>query len=197
MFPGLERDLCGCIWDLKNCKCMYRSRSLSDRQSRRDCLSCVIIKKILSFINKDSQASLAGIARGRQQGQAYSASKTAATRSEQGETWENVDRYREDRKTASGGRGIGKIAIGLGIGLAMGIFAGRMGRTPPPANPESLAAQPAAITTAPSQTVTVAPVETGAIARTISATGTVAAYDLLPLLPQANYRLWRFVRSTG
>lgn len=121
-------------------------------------------------------------------GQAYSASKTAVTpRSEQGETWENIDLDIEDRKTASAGKGgIGKIALGLGIGLAIGIFAGRMGRTPPPANPESLAAQPAAITTAPSQTVTVAPVETGTIARTISATGTVAAYDLLPLLPQAN-----------
>ncbi len=118
-------------------------------------------------------------------GQAYSEAPTAVTpRSEQGETWENVDLDKEDRKTSSGGKGgIGKIAIGLAIGLAIGIFAGR---TPPPASPESSAAQPAAITIALNQTVTTAPVETGAIARTISATGTVAAYDLLPLLPQAN-----------
>lgn len=118
-------------------------------------------------------------------GQAYSEAPTAVTPlSEQGETWENETLDR-DRKT-SGGGGIGKIAIGLAIGLAIGIFgASRIGRNPP-ASPESSGAQPAAMTTAPNQTVTVAPVETGTIARTISATGTVAAYDLLPLLPQAN-----------
>lgn len=135
-------------------------------------------------------------------GQAYSKTPTTVTlRSEQGETSahgvaplcdrENID-LDKDQKTARGGRGeIGKMAIGLAIGLAIGIFASSMSRTPPPTSPQSTvpeksAAQPAAITTAPSQTVTVAPVEIGTIARTISATGTVAAYDLLPLLPQAN-----------
>jgi len=146
-------------------------------------------KRIIKFY-KQRQPSIVGWDSKRETavtGQAYSEAPTAVTpRSEQGETWENVD-LDKDQKTASSGKGgIGKIAIGLGIGLAIGIFAGRMGRTPPPASPQSSAAQPAAITTAPSQTVTSAPVETGTIARTISATGTVAAYDLLPLLPQAN-----------
>lgn len=121
-------------------------------------------------------------------GQAYSEAPTAVTLlSEQGETRDNVDPDKDEKTASSGKAGIGKILIGLVIGLAIGIFgAGRMGRTPP-ASPESSAARPAkAIATALSQTVTVAPVETGTIARAISATGTVAAYDLLPVLPQAN-----------
>jgi len=119
-------------------------------------------------------------------GQTYSeAPKAIAPLSEQEVTWENETRSGDEKTASSGKAGLGKILIGLGIGLAIGIFgAGRMGRNPP-ANPERAAAQPAAMTTAPSQTVTVAPVETEMIAQRLSATGTVAAYDLLPVLSQA------------
>ncbi|MCW6050532.1 efflux RND transporter periplasmic adaptor subunit [Lyngbya sp. CCAP 1446/10] len=45
---------------------------------------------------------------------------------------------------------------------------------------------PVAAQSATAQTVTVAAVESAEVAQTLEATGTVAAYDLLPVLPQAN-----------
>ena len=48
--------------------------------------------------------------------------------------------------------------------------------TPPPAN------SPAPVA---GQSVTAAPVRLGSVTRTIDVTGSVAAYDLLPILPEA------------
>ena len=45
---------------------------------------------------------------------------------------------------------------------------------------------PSATPQATAQTVTVAPVESAQVGETLEATGTVVAYDLLPVLPQAN-----------
>lgn len=45
---------------------------------------------------------------------------------------------------------------------------------------------PSATVQATAQTVTVAPVESAQVGETLEATGTVVAYDLLPVLPQAN-----------
>ena len=76
------------------------------------------------------------------------------------------------------------LMIGLGLGLAIGIVASKMGSTAAtaPVQPATLSSTPIA----PTQTVTTARVETTSIARTVNATGTVAAYDLLPVLARAN-----------
>lgn len=72
------------------------------------------------------------------------------------------------------------LAVGLGLGAAMtmGVTQLMSQRSTPPAEPV-VQENPA------SQTVTVAPVTMARVARTLGATGTVAAYDLLPILPQA------------
>lgn len=72
---------------------------------------------------------------------------------------------------------------GVGIGVAATLVAVHLvsGKSAHPAATAKLA------TVAPiSQTVTVAPVESAEVAQTLEATGTVAAYDLLPVLPQSN-----------
>ncbi|MEG3862635.1 efflux RND transporter periplasmic adaptor subunit [Microcoleus sp. herbarium12] len=73
---------------------------------------------------------------------------------------------------------------GAGIGaaatlLAVHLTAGQKSARPP-------VAAPAAAQQATAQTVTVAAVESAQVAQTLEATGTVAPYDLLPVLPQAN-----------
>ena len=72
---------------------------------------------------------------------------------------------------------------GVGIGVAATLAAVYLvsGKSAPPATTAKLATQ-----TPISQTVTVAAVESAEVAQTLEATGTVAAYDLLPVLPQAN-----------
>lgn len=84
----------------------------------------------------------------------------------------------------SGGRGV---MLGLALGVAVtatgmrfmpNASTGPAAKAPPTAALAS--AKPAA-----SQTVTVAPVETASVSRTLSATGTVVAHDLLPVLPKA------------
>ncbi len=55
------------------------------------------------------------------------------------------------------------------------------GKTASPAATAPAAAEPATV-----QTVTVAAVESAQVGQTLEATGTVVAYDLLPVLPQAN-----------
>jgi HlyD family secretion protein len=72
---------------------------------------------------------------------------------------------------------------GVGIGVAATLVAVHLvaGKSDRPATKAKLA------TVAPiSQTVTVAAVESAPVAQTLEATGTVAAYDLLPVLPQTN-----------
>lgn len=74
------------------------------------------------------------------------------------------------------------LAIGMAIGIVLGV--GVFGnRTTPPADsaPEDAPVE----SSAPAQAVTVAPVESRQVSRTLEATGTVEAYDLLPILPRA------------
>jgi HlyD family secretion protein len=75
------------------------------------------------------------------------------------------------------------VLAGVGIGVAATLAAVHL--MPRQSSPD--AAQAKAATQAPiSQTVTVATVESAEVAQTLEATGTVVAYDLLPVLPQAN-----------
>jgi RND family efflux transporter MFP subunit len=74
------------------------------------------------------------------------------------------------------------LAVGVAIGIALGV--GVFGnRATPPADsaPEDASVE----STAPAQAVTVSPVESLQVSRTLEATGTVEAYDLLPILPRA------------
>jgi HlyD family secretion protein len=76
------------------------------------------------------------------------------------------------------------LLAGAGIGvaatlLAVHLTAGQKSARPP-------VAAPAAAQQGTHQTVTVAAVESAEVAQTLEATGTVAPYDLLPVLPQAN-----------
>ncbi len=74
------------------------------------------------------------------------------------------------------------LAVGVAIGIALGV--GVFGnRATPPADsaPEDASAE----SIAPAQAVTTAPVESRQVSRMLEATGTVEAYDLLPILPRA------------
>jgi HlyD family secretion protein len=75
------------------------------------------------------------------------------------------------------------LLAGVGIGVAATLVGVHLvsGKNARPA-----ATAPAVAQVPISQTVTVAPVESAEVAQTLEATGTVAAYDLLPVLPQAN-----------
>ena len=84
----------------------------------------------------------------------------------------------------TGGRGV---MLGLALGVAVTATGMRFmpnAGTRPAAKAPPAAALASGKPTA-SQTVTVAPVETASVSRTLSATGTVFAYDLLPVLPKA------------
>ncbi len=86
------------------------------------------------------------------------------------------------RGMLSGWRGV---AVGVGLGVALSVggmgFISKQSEEKAPAAAPVAVAQPAA-----SQTVTVAPVEATSVSRMLEATGSVAARDLLPVLPQAN-----------
>lgn len=73
---------------------------------------------------------------------------------------------------------------GAGIGVAATLLAVHLSAGHKSARPP--VAAPAAAQQATAQTVTVAAVESAEVAQTLEATGTVAPYDLLPVLPQAN-----------
>ncbi|TAF31085.1 MAG: efflux RND transporter periplasmic adaptor subunit [Oscillatoriales cyanobacterium] len=75
------------------------------------------------------------------------------------------------------------LLAGVGIGVAATLAGVHLvsGKKAPPA-----VTAPAVAQQATAQTVTVAPVESAEVAQTLEATGTVAPYDLLPVLPQAN-----------
>lgn len=73
------------------------------------------------------------------------------------------------------------ILIGVGAGLLLATLGGRI-LSGGSSQPEPAATEQGDRT--PSQTVTAASVETQPVARTLTATGTVAATDLLPILPQ-------------
>jgi len=88
----------------------------------------------------------------------------------------------EDRESQrpkfTGWRGI---LLGVVIGIILAVGGTRL-LSKPAATPK---AQPTPAALPPQMSVTVAPVETTTVARTLEATGTVAASDLLPVLPQA------------
>lgn len=100
----------------------------------------------------------------------------------------NVDEFEEDlppnlKKPRSKGGWLTPLVIGTGIGLALAFLGMRLlpasqnkGTSPVAQTKESVA---------PSLSVSVAPVETTTVSRTLNATGSIAAYDLLPVLPQA------------
>jgi HlyD family secretion protein len=83
----------------------------------------------------------------------------------------------------SGGRGV---LLGMGLGLALAFIGSRI-VLPGQANPDG--ANPPATTAetsqAPAQSVTVAGVENASISRTLDATGTVTAFEMLPVMSQA------------
>jgi len=73
---------------------------------------------------------------------------------------------------------------GAGIGVAATLLAVQL--TAAKQNARPAVPIPSANQQATAQTVTVAPVESAQVGETLEATGTVVAYDLLPVLPQAN-----------
>ena len=76
------------------------------------------------------------------------------------------------------------LLAGAGIGVAATLLAVHLTAGQKSARPA--VAAPAAAQQGTAQTVTVAAVESAEVAQTLEATGTVAPYDLLPVLPQAN-----------
>jgi RND family efflux transporter MFP subunit len=73
---------------------------------------------------------------------------------------------------------------GAGIGVAATLLAVQL--TGGKQNARPAVPIPSATVQATAQTVTVAPVESASVGESLEATGTVVAYDLLPVLPQAN-----------
>lgn len=76
------------------------------------------------------------------------------------------------------------LLMGVGIGLVVAVGATQLLPAKSGRAPQAGATPTAAV--APSMSVTVAPVETTTVAQTLDATGTVAAYDLLPVLSQVS-----------
>ncbi|MEG4288176.1 efflux RND transporter periplasmic adaptor subunit [Microcoleus sp. C2C3] len=76
------------------------------------------------------------------------------------------------------------LLAGAGIGVAATLLAVQL--TGAKQNARPAVPIPSATVQATAQTVTVAPVESAQVGESLEATGTVAAYDLLPVLPQAN-----------
>ena len=76
------------------------------------------------------------------------------------------------------------LLAGAGIGVAATLLAVKL--TAAKQNARPAVPIPSANQQATDQTVTVAPVESAQVGETLEATGTVVAYDLLPVLPQAN-----------
>jgi RND family efflux transporter MFP subunit len=73
---------------------------------------------------------------------------------------------------------------GAGIGVAATLLAVQL--TGAKQNARPAVPMPSATVQATAQSVTVAPVESAQVGESLEATGTVVAYDLLPVLPQAN-----------
>nr|WP_199295478.1 MULTISPECIES: efflux RND transporter periplasmic adaptor subunit [unclassified Trichocoleus] len=101
------------------------------------------------------------------------------------DTWESEleESVVKRRKPRGGGNilaGWRGVAIGLGLGVALTAGVGAI-RSRPPSTPKASTTQPAP----PSQTVTIAPAKTTNIARRLETTGTVAARELIPVLPQS------------
>lgn len=87
------------------------------------------------------------------------------------------------------GSGWRQIAIGIGVGVAATLAVLHFAPDALNSNPEETQTPAAEAvpeeTAIATQTVTVAPVELASVERTLDVTGSVEAYDLLPVLPQA------------
>ena len=99
---------------------------------------------------------------------------------EQSEVWEPE----EPEASPSKGLRWPTMLAGAGIGVAATLLAVQL--TGGKQNARPAVPIPSATVQATAQTVTVAPVESAQVGETLEATGTVVAYDLLPVLPQAN-----------
>lgn len=100
------------------------------------------------------------------------------------ESWQSdPDEFFSPRRREKGRRAGWKgVAIGIGLGIALTAGVGTvLPKLASKGKPETKTQQQA---TAPSQTVTVATAQSSRIARTLDTTGTVAARDLIPVLPQ-------------
>lgn len=81
--------------------------------------------------------------------------------------------------------GVGMV-IGVAIALGgMGFISQKSNQTPSNTTEETAVKSSVDSLPAASQTVTVAGLKSSRVSRTLEATGTVKAYDLLPILPQA------------
>lgn len=87
-------------------------------------------------------------------------------------------------KKSSQRRSLIPLLLGTGIGIALTVVG--MGLLPTLNSKSGSPVAPAKESLAPSLSVTVAPVETTTVSKTLNATGTVAAFDLLPVLPRAS-----------
>jgi HlyD family secretion protein len=99
---------------------------------------------------------------------------------EQSEVWEPE----EPEASPSKGLRWPTMLAGAGIGVAATLLAVHL--TGGKQNARPAVPMPSATVQATAQTVTVAPVESASVGETLEATGTVVAYDLLPVLPQTN-----------
>jgi HlyD family secretion protein len=80
----------------------------------------------------------------------------------------------------SGGRGV---LIGMGAGILLAVGGMRFLGSQPTPTPAKTAPTPTS--SAPAQSVTVATVETTSVNRTLEATGSVAAFEMIPVSPEA------------
>lgn len=104
------------------------------------------------------------------------------TEAAQDEQWQSdPDEFFSPRKRE---KRIGWQGVGLGLGLGIALTAGAALILPKLTATKQ--APPKIQSAAPSQTVTAATAQTSRITRTLTATGSVAARDLIPVLPQAN-----------
>ncbi|MGD2179686.1 efflux RND transporter periplasmic adaptor subunit [Lusitaniella coriacea] len=81
----------------------------------------------------------------------------------------------------SGGRGV---VLGVGLGLFFALIGSRIVQ-PGSANDAQKPETPAAESQAPARSVTVAEVESQAVNRTLDATGTVEAFEMIPVMAEA------------
>jgi HlyD family secretion protein len=77
------------------------------------------------------------------------------------------------------------LIVGTGIGAAIA-FGGMRVSSRPAGEPANATANAVAEKPAPSMTVTLTTADTASVERTITATGSIAARDLIPVLPQSN-----------
>lgn len=98
---------------------------------------------------------------------------------------EDADWTKEKRIYKKGNPWLVPLLLGTGLGVAISVGGMRLLSHRSTGKTQAVASQ-SAQKVAPSMTVTTAIVETTRVARTLYTTGTIAAQDLTPVLPQAN-----------